>query len=115
MSVRKRKWVTRKGEPQEAWVVDYVDRDGARRLKTFRLKREADDFETTAKGEVREGTHVPERASVTLNKAGELWVRGAEAAGLERSTVETYRYHLKFMEPYLGTMKLSQISVGNVR
>ena len=26
MSVRKRKWTTRKGEEKESWIVDYVDR-----------------------------------------------------------------------------------------
>jgi len=25
MSVRKREWVTRKGEKKEAWILDYVD------------------------------------------------------------------------------------------
>ena len=32
VSVRKRQWVTGKGEPREAWVVDYVDTAGKRRI-----------------------------------------------------------------------------------
>jgi integrase len=35
MSVRKRQWTTGKGVPKEAWVVDYADTNGKRRLKTF--------------------------------------------------------------------------------
>jgi len=35
MSIRKRTWTSPKGEQKEAWVVDYVDQGGKRRLKTF--------------------------------------------------------------------------------
>ncbi len=38
MSVRKRAWTTPRGEQKEAWVVDYVDQAGKRRLKTFAKK-----------------------------------------------------------------------------
>ena len=38
MSIRKRTWKTAKGEAKEAWVVDYVDQGGKRRLKTFEEK-----------------------------------------------------------------------------
>ena len=30
MSVRKRAWMTSKGDRKEAWIVDYVDRQGNR-------------------------------------------------------------------------------------
>jgi hypothetical protein len=33
MSIRKRTWKTAKGDAKEAWVVDYVDQAGKRRLK----------------------------------------------------------------------------------
>ena len=39
MSVRKRKWTTRKGDEKEAWVVNYTEPARGRRvLKTFRTK-----------------------------------------------------------------------------
>ena len=38
MSVRKRTWKNAKGEPQTAWVVDYVDQKGKRHIKTFKKK-----------------------------------------------------------------------------
>ena len=41
MSIRKRSWTTAKGEQKEAWVVDYADSSGKRRLKTFERKKEA--------------------------------------------------------------------------
>ena len=38
MSVRKREWTTTQGEQREAWIVDYFDAGGTRRLKTFKRK-----------------------------------------------------------------------------
>ncbi|EKF40155.1 phage integrase family protein [Nitratireductor indicus C115] len=116
MSVRKRSWVNGKGEEKTAWVVDYVDTKGTRRLKTFKLKKEADQFASTASVEVREGVHVAERDTVTVEKAGELWIASAEAAGLERSTIAQYRQHLKLhIVPLIGSTTLSKLAVPVVR
>ena len=59
MSVRKRKWVTRLGEPKECWVCNYTDAQGVRRLKTFDRKKDADAYHATVRVEVREGRHTP--------------------------------------------------------
>jgi integrase len=116
MSVRQRKWTTAKGAEREAWIVDYVDQRGTRRLKTFLRKKDAVAFETTMRGEVREGTHVPDRETVPLRQAGEEWLESCRAAGLEPTTIDQYRQHLKLhIEPLLGGIKLSQLSVPGVR
>ena len=39
MSIRKRTWMNGKGEEKTAWVVDYADGKGVRRLKTFAKRR----------------------------------------------------------------------------
>lgn len=115
MSVRKRTW-TSKGAEKSAWVVDYVDTRGTRRLKTFMKKKEADAFAATASVDVRAGTHVAERDTVTVTEAGKLWIATSEAAGLERVTVETYRARLDLhVAPFLGNEKLSKITVPVVR
>jgi hypothetical protein len=44
MSVSKRKWTTRNGETKEAWVATFKDQQGKRRLQTFDLKKDADQF-----------------------------------------------------------------------
>jgi hypothetical protein len=44
MSVRKRKWTTRKGETKEAWVVSYTGQSGSRHLETFDRKKDADAY-----------------------------------------------------------------------
>ena len=116
MSVRKRAWMTSKGEQKEAWVVDYVDQAGKRRLKTFAKKKAADNFAATANVEIRAGIHTADSASKTIAEAGRLWLETGDKAGLERSTLAAYRQHLKLhIEPYLGNVKLSQLSAPMVR
>lgn len=116
MSVRKREWTTPKGEAKSAWVVDYFDTAGKRRLKTFKLKKEADKFAATASVEVREGVHVADSASVTVEKAGSLWIASGESAGLERSSMDQRKGHLKHhINPLIGQTLLSRLTVPAVR
>ncbi|MHC2488158.1 site-specific integrase [Sinorhizobium meliloti] len=116
MSVRKREWTTPKGQKKSAWVADYTDQQGKRHLKTFKLKKEADAFAATASVEIREGTHVADSASVTVEKAGQFWLTSGEAAGLERSTINQRKRHLKFhIEPLIGQTLLSKLTVPAVR
>ena len=116
MSVRKRVWVTRRGETKEAWVVDYADQHGRRHLKTFPRKKPAETFATTAKIQIRHGVHTADSESVTVAAAGKLWIATAEKNKLERATTEGYRQHLDLhIAPYLGRVKLSQLSAPMVR
>ncbi|TAA61891.1 site-specific integrase [Shinella sp. JR1-6] len=116
MSVRKRTWTTPNGEEKSAWVVDYFDTGGKRRLKTFRLKKEADAFASTASVEVREGTHVADSASVTVEKAAKLWIISGQNAGLERSTLNQRTSHFEHhIKPLIGDMLLSRLTVPTVR
>ncbi|MDI7865066.1 site-specific integrase [Rhizobiaceae bacterium n13] len=118
MSVRKREWTTPKGETKSAWVVDYFDTSGKRRLKTFPLgkKKQADQFAATASVEVRDGVHVADSASVTVEKAGALWIASGETAGLERSTINQRKSHLEnHIVPLIGQVLLSKLTVPAVR
>ena len=66
--------------------------------------------------EVREGTHVADRASATVGQAGDFWIASAEAAGLERTTLDQYRQHLRLhIKPFIGRTLLSKISAPIVR
>jgi integrase len=116
MSVRKRQWTTGNGLAKEAWVVDYADAKGKRRLKTFPRKKEADGFAATAKVEVREGTHVADRESVTMEQAGALWLARAKAHPLERATIDTYWQYLTYhIEPFIGGVRLSRFTAPAAR
>ena len=72
MSVRKRTWTTAKGEEKTAWIVNYTDARGVRRLKTFARKKEADLFEANATVEIRDGVHIADSDSVSVSEAAEL-------------------------------------------
>lgn len=116
MSVRKRVWTNAKGEEKTAWVANYSDSQGRRRLKTFNKKKDADAFAATAAVEVREGVHVADAASATVVAAGTLWIASCEAAGLERSTIAQYRQHLDLhIVPIIGDSLLPKITVPAVR
>lgn len=116
MSVRKRTWTTNKGVVKEAWIVDYVAQAGKRHLKTFKRKKEADAYAATATVEVREGTHTAESGSITVEEAGKLWIATGQRNGLERATIDAYQQHLDLhIVPYLGRLKLSQLSAPLIR
>jgi integrase len=116
MSVRKRTWRNRNGSQGEAWVVTYTDRAGARRIKTFDRKRDADVYHATVSTDLRSGIHVPDSQSITVAEAGRLWLKSCDDAKLERSTLDYYRQHLELhIVPLLGAVKLSRLTAPMVR
>jgi integrase len=113
MSVRKRKWTTSRGEAKEAWVVDYTDGQGNRHIKTFKQQKKAKDYAATVAVDINRGVHTSSKA--TIAEAGAKWLDDCEGR-LERATIEAYRQHLNdHIVPYLGAVKLSQLTVPLVR
>ncbi len=110
MSIRKRVW-TSGGAERTAWVCDYQDQHGKRRLKTFKTKKAADSWATDTLFHVKAGTHTPESASITVADAGEDWIRGVGLEGRERSTITQYRSHLDLhIGPLMGSVKLAKLT-----
>jgi integrase len=115
MSVRKRTW-TSGGTQKSSWVVDYADAQGKRRLKTFKLKKEADEFAKRAGVEVLDGLHVADSSTSTIEQAGRLWIRAGVDANLERTTLDQRRQHLNLhIVPFIGLNKLNKITVPFVQ
>jgi integrase len=114
MAIRKRIWRTPEtDELREAWVVEFTDRTGKRRLKTFERKREAEAYEALVRVDVARGVHTHSR--MTVAQAGQQWLADAEER-LERSTFESYRQHLNdHIIPYVGTVTLADLTVPLVR
>ncbi len=113
-SIRKREWTSR-GVPKSAWVVDYFDQAGKRRLKTFGTKKAADAWLVTALHEVKAGTHTPASASITVADAFQRWIDHCEAEGLEYGTIRQRRQHLALhVAPFIGRDKLSELTVPRV-
>jgi integrase len=110
MSVRKRKWTTRKGVAQEAWIVDYVDQEGLRHIETFERKKDATDFEATVKVDIRAGTHTPASQSITVAQAADDWIDYVKGEERERATIAQYRNHIQHINARLGNKKLSSLT-----
>lgn len=116
MSVRKRIWTTPAGTEKQAWVVDYKDQSGKRRLKTFTKKKDADAYESTAAVEVRSGIHTPDSASATVAQAAADWLQAGRDACLEGSTMDQRDQHIRLhIVPFLGSTKLSQLAGPRIR
>ena len=114
MSVRKRSWITAKGERREAWVVDYRDADGDRSIETLAKKKDADARHAEIKVDVKAGVHVAHSKSETVKEAAADWLAASE--GLERATVKQYREHVEqHIVPFIGNLKLSELNAPAVR
>ena len=116
MSVRKRTWKTAAGEDRQAWIVDYADQAGKRRMKTFARKKDADAYEVRTKVDIGEGVHTADSASITIAAASELWLTTCRGRGLERSTITFYEQTVRLhIVPALGNLKLSRLTPPLVR
>src|SRR5438105_9806746 len=120
MSVRTHTWKTKSGETRQAYVVQYstaeLDARGKRKrhVKFFDRKKDADAFHAQVRVDIGKGVHVPASKSITVDKAGSNWIDSC--ADLERTTRDGYEQHLRdHINPYLGSLKLSALTVPIVR
>ena len=113
MAVRKREWITRRGEKREAWIVEYSV-NGSRHIETFEKKKEADARYAEVTVNVRKGVHIAPSKTPTVREAGKLWLDGC--SHIERATGDTYRQHLRLhINPYLGHYRLAHVTPPVVR
>ena len=97
------------------WQLDYVDQTGKRRSRQFKTQKEAKDYETTTRSEIRAGTHVADSASITVEQAGELWLDRCRLEALEAGTIRNYKQHLDLhIVKHIGNVKLSRLSKPDV-
>src|SRR5262249_44287592 len=100
---------------REVWIVDYVDLDGDRHIRTFAKKKDADAYHDTVRVDVRNGTHTAPRKSATVAEAAEAWIKRVEAEGRERGTLAQYRQHVSIhIAPRIGRYKLAHLTPANV-
>ncbi len=112
-TIRQRTW-TSGTETKTAWVADYFDQEGKRRLKTFPTKRAATAWLPQAQVQVAAGMHTPESTSKTVAEAGKLWIKRGELEGLERSTLSKYQNHVDAINKVLGSVKLARLTAPAV-
>lgn len=115
-TIKKRSWLTPKGETREAWRLRYVDGQGRERSKQFTKKGDASAYLTKVGWELSQGTHTADSASVTVAKAADLWIERAQHNDLERSTIKSYKEIAALhIVPFLGKEKLSKLTMPAVQ
>ena len=115
MSVRKRTWITSRGETKSAFIADYTDRRGTRHIKTFARRKDAEAYSQQVGVAVRAGTHTPESLSLTVKQAADSWLQTVERHGRERTTLAQYKQHVDLhIVPRLGTVKLAKLTTPKV-
>jgi len=95
MSVKEREWKTPKGEPRAAWAARWYDADGKYRQAQFKRKRDAVAHEHRVRGELAEGTHVPDSQSATFGQAGHLWLDRKRINKNAKSSQVSYEVYLR--------------------
>jgi integrase len=109
-TVRKR--VYKNGE--ERWTADYFDQHKKRHLKTFATRKEAKAWLVATQGEVTRGVHTPERQSINVYEAAQLWLARGRTEDLEKGTLHSYdvyvRLHICAEKDGIGALKLAQLS-----
>lgn len=114
-TVTKRTWADSTGRPKEAFRVAYTDSGGKRRFKQFDMKRDAEAYRIKVEGELANGIHTADAASVTVGEAADIWIAACEAHGCDRGTLKTYREIVNcHIRPQLGSEKLSRLSSPRV-
>src|SRR5258707_4864109 len=89
MAIRKRIWLTARGEQRERWIVDYVDQHRHRHIKTFNRKMDAENYRASVKVDVRAGVHTAPSRSITVARASGDWLVLSQGEGLRQSTLAT--------------------------
>ena len=116
MAIRKRTWQAADGTERTAWVVDYKDAAGKRRLKTFKRQKDAARYRDEIAPQLRAGIHTPDSISKTIAEAAAAWLAHCEAEKLERSTIRQRQQHINLhINPFIGAVKLSQLTAPKVR
>lgn len=111
--VRKRTWQSG-GQTKTAWVADYHDSSRRRHIKTFKTRKAADEWLNKTMLDVRQGLHTPERQSISVKEACDLWLQRGQLIGLEKSTLKNYSNHTVKIIQYLGNEKLSRLTKPGV-
>jgi integrase len=116
-TIKKRHWMTKKGEKQAAFLVTWHDRSGNRHRRQFKTKGEADRVRIEMEGKVQTVRSAANR--LTVEEAMKSYLARCEErsrAGERMSphNLEVYRGHVfrHILHPVfgLGEIRLSQLS-----
>lgn len=117
-SVRKREW-QHNGEVKTAWVVNYTDQGGKRRLKTFERKKDADAYRLKVEIEIERGEHTPNSESCTVEAVCRLFISAAEQKEEEKTLSKNRLHSLRVsvrihIIPFLGRKKFNELTWNDI-
>lgn len=115
-SVRKREW-EHNGVKRSAWIVEYTDpATGKRKRSTPKsgLKKDADKERLRIEKEIEAGIHVTASATLTVQKAGEEYIRLQERRAKDGKIGDPYYIKVKsnidkHITPKFGRLKLNEL------
>jgi integrase len=98
------------------WQADYIDQNGKRHAKLFRLKRDADEWLSKVVPEIKAGIHTPARESKIVAQVAALWLNHCETVEkLVSATITQYKTHVqKHINPNIGHIKLSDLTATQI-
>jgi integrase len=122
-SVRKRTWTIDSGEKRSAFFVDFVDANGQRDRRQFRLRRDADSFRVEVEGQLRTGTFRAGAAKVTVSEVAASYLencrarqdRGEQMTRHHVASVDALiQNHVLHAERGVATTTLAQLTASRV-
>jgi integrase len=115
-NIWKRTRTGRNGVIKNVWVASYYDSERTRRAKTFATEKAAKAFLVTTTYNVTQGVHTPEKGSLNVYEASQLWLERGRTEGLERNSLKAYETLVRLhIEPTIGSAKLATLSAPMVK
>jgi integrase len=95
----------------ETYRVDWRDKKGNRYRQTFELKKDAEDFLSQVKVDIKHGAFISAKTAPLFSEVAEQWFENKR--NRRPATLSAWRTHLdKHLLPALGDLRLSEIDVG---
>jgi integrase len=114
-TVKKRTWTNKRGKTTTRFVVGYQDRDGTWRRTQRKTAAAANDERIRIEHDLSRGTHVADRASITVQQAVAAFLADyqlmVDAGKRERSTIEAYRQIARHIDAHdIAAIRISRLS-----
>lgn len=102
----------RQNEKTGHWEVDFRDQHRKRIQKTFKRKKDADDYYTENRRAVRLGTYVKPSKDTVAEKSDE-WLEAKKATGGYRyGTLQNWEIHIRdYIKPELGHLLIQRTTI----
>lgn len=99
-----------------AWQCDYRDQSGKRRSKQFERRKDADAFLVRARHEVSHGSHTPDSASISIERAYELFYAALISEGSAPATLSSHNSVYKnHVAPFLAARMVNRIGPADIQ